>query len=57
MAIPIRSVPVLEGKVWERFEKAAREAEKKRGTIDITENVKIFNKMRDEARSRGIYIG
>jgi hypothetical protein len=57
MAIPIRSVPPLEGEVAVRFEKAAREAEKNRGTIDITENVKIFNKMRDEARSRGIYIG
>ncbi|GHU69465.1 hypothetical protein FACS189413_08430 [Bacteroidia bacterium] len=57
MAIPIRSVPVLEGKVAERFERERIKAEKKRGSIDITENVKIFNKMRDEARSRGIYIG
>jgi hypothetical protein len=57
MAIPIRSVPVLEGEVAERFERARIEAEKHRGTIDISENVKIFNKMRDEARSRGIFIG
>lgn len=49
MAIPIRSVPVLEGKVWSRFEREARKAEKNRGTIDISENMEKFKFMMEDA--------
>ena len=37
MAIPIRSVPVLEGEVARRFIKEARENEKKRGSLRFSE--------------------
>jgi hypothetical protein len=37
MAIPIRSVPVLEGEVARRFQKEARENEKKRGSLKFSE--------------------
>jgi hypothetical protein len=56
MAIPIRGIPMLEGEAARRFERMARQAEKERGTIDITENVKLFEKMREDARKRGFYI-
>jgi hypothetical protein len=36
MAIPIRSIPVLEGAAARRFEREARKAEKERGTIKIS---------------------
>jgi hypothetical protein len=56
MATPIRSIPVLEGEVARRFEKEARKAEKNRGTIDISQNVKVFKAMMNDARDRGIFI-
>ena len=37
MAIPIRSVPVLEGEVARRFIKEAKENEKKRGSLKFSE--------------------
>jgi hypothetical protein len=37
MAIPVRSVPVLEGEVGRRFEREARKAEKNRGTIKFSQ--------------------
>jgi hypothetical protein len=37
MAMPIRSVPVLEGEVARRFLKEAKENEKKRGSQKIPE--------------------
>ena len=37
MAIPIRSVPVLEGEVARRFIKEAKENEKKRGSLQFSE--------------------
>jgi len=37
MAIPIRSVPVLEGEVARRFIKEAKENEKKRGSLRFSE--------------------
>jgi len=37
MAIPIRSVPVLEGEVARRFLKEAKENEKKRGSLQFSE--------------------
>lgn len=35
MAIYIKPIPTLTGKVAEKFEKIARENEKKRGTVDF----------------------
>jgi len=40
MALPIRAIPVLEGKVATRFLREMKKAEKERGTIDISENIK-----------------
>jgi len=40
MAIPIRAIPVLEGEVAERFLREMKKAEKERGTIDISEDIK-----------------
>jgi len=37
MAIPIRSVPVLEGEVARRFQKEAKENEKRRGSLKFSE--------------------
>jgi hypothetical protein len=37
MAIPVRSIPVLEGEVARRFEREARKAEKNRGTIKYSQ--------------------
>ena len=37
MAIPIRSVPVLEGEVSRRFLKEAKENEKKRSSLKFSE--------------------
>jgi hypothetical protein len=49
MAIPVRSIPVLEGEVAERFEKNARWAEKHRGSIKFTkEERESFNKSMKE---------
>ena len=56
MALPIRNIPILEGEAARRFLEEARKAEKERRTIDITENVKVFQKIRENARRRGINI-
>ncbi|MDR3252753.1 MAG: hypothetical protein LBT35_04230 [Tannerella sp.] len=56
MALPIRGIPTLEGKVWREFQKEARKAEKECNTIDITKNMIEFRKIREDARSRGIFI-
>jgi hypothetical protein len=37
MAIPIRSIPVLEGEVWHKFKREAEKAERERGTIKFPE--------------------
>jgi len=50
MALPIRSIPVLEGEVARRFEREARKAEKERGTIDISENVKVFRAIMEKSK-------
>jgi hypothetical protein len=57
MAIPVRSFPVLEGEVAERFEKNARWAEKHRGSVKFSkEKVESFKKMMKEYQLRyGIY--
>ena len=40
MAIPIRAIPVLEGEVAKRFLREMKKAEKERGMIDISEDIK-----------------
>jgi hypothetical protein len=53
MAIPVRSFPVLEGEVAERFEKNARWAEKHRGSIKIPkEYVDSYNEIIKDYRQR-----
>jgi hypothetical protein len=37
MAIPVRSIPVLEGEVAKRFERERKKAEKRRGTIKFSQ--------------------
>jgi hypothetical protein len=37
MALPIRSIPVLEGEAARRFLREAKKAEKERGTIRFSE--------------------
>lgn len=41
MAVYIKSIPVLTGKVAEKFEKAARESEAKRGSVDFSKEVEM----------------
>lgn len=55
MAIPIRSVPVLEGEVARRFIKEAKENEKKRGSIRFSEEeVAAFRAIVADAKQRGV---
>ena len=52
MAIPIRSIPVLEGKVAERFLREARKVEKNPGKGIISEEIQIFlRKVNDDLRN------
>jgi hypothetical protein len=51
MAIPVRSIPVLEGEVAEQFEKNARWAEKHRGSVKFSkEKMESFNKLMEKSR-------
>jgi hypothetical protein len=53
MAIPVRSFPVLEGEVAERFEKNARWAEAHRGSITFSkEKIESFNNIMKEYHQR-----
>jgi hypothetical protein len=54
MAIPIRSIPVLEGEVARQFVKEAKENEKKRGTYKFSEDSKAsFSEILEKARKNG----
>ena len=53
MAIPIRSIPVLEGIAWRRFERERIKSEKRRGMIDISEDVKESSAIVQKARIKG----
>ena len=54
MAIPIRSVPVLEGEVARRFIKEAKENEKKRGSLKFSaEDTAAFHAMIEKAKKSG----
>ena len=55
MAIPIRSIPVLEGEVARRFNKEAKENEKKRGSIKFSEeSIVSFQRFLEKTRRLGI---
>ena len=54
MAIPIRSIPVLEGKVARRFIKEAKENEKKRGILKFSdEDTASFNRFIEKTQRLG----
>jgi len=54
MALPIRSIPVLEGEVARRFIKEAKENEKKRGSIKFSEEeVASFRGIIEDAKKNG----
>jgi hypothetical protein len=54
MAIPIRSVPVLEGEVARRFIKEAKENEKKRGSLKFSdEEIASYREIIEDAKRRG----
>jgi hypothetical protein len=55
MAIPIRSIPVLECETARRFEREARRAERERATIDISKQMEVFRGMMKDARERGVF--
>ena len=50
MAIPIKSIPTLRGKVAERFVKKAERAEKKRATVDFSEHIKVCASILQKAK-------
>jgi len=54
MAIPIRSIPVLEGEVARRFIKEAKENEKKRGSMKLSEeDIASFQRIMAKAQRLG----
>ncbi|MDR3366463.1 MAG: hypothetical protein LBO71_05810 [Prevotellaceae bacterium] len=54
MAIPVRSIPVLEGEVAEQFEKNARWAEKHRGSVDFSKEMAACREMIEKSRKNFI---
>ena len=54
MAMTIRAIPVLEGAAARRFLKEAKENEKKRGSIVITEEERAsYRAIMEDARKKG----
>ena len=54
MAMPIRSIPVLEGEAARRFIKEAKNNEKKRGSLKFTEEeIASFNKFMEKTKQLG----
>ena len=52
MAIPIRSIPVLEGEVAERFLREARKVEENPGKGIVSKKMQIFlRKVNDDLRN------
>ena len=54
MAIYIKPIPTLTSKVAEKFEKIARENEKKRGTVDISSEVEMTKRIMENSKLRKI---
>ena len=56
MAIPIRSVPVLEGEVAQRFMREAKENEKKRGSLKFSEEeIAAFQRFIEKTKKQGTF--
>jgi len=53
MAIPIRSIPVLEGEVAKRFLRKARKVEKNPHTVDFSKQMKAFDAVVEKSRKLG----
>jgi hypothetical protein len=53
MAIPIRSIPVLEGAAARRFEREARKAEQERETINFSKQINACRAIIKKAREKG----
>jgi len=54
MALPIRSVPVLEGEVARRFIREAKANEKRRGTFKISEeDIASYKAIMERAKRLG----
>lgn len=45
MALKIASVPVLEGKASDRFDRLMKESENKRGKVDFTNQIAIARRI------------
>ena len=52
MAIYIKPIPTLTGKGAEKFEKIARENEKKRGTVDFSREVEMTKRILEKSNLR-----
>ena len=52
MAVYIKPIPTLTGKVAEKFEKIARENEKKRGTVDFSREVEMTKRILEKSNLR-----
>lgn len=52
MTVYIKPIPVLTGKVAEKFEKAARESEAKRGTVDFSKEMEMTRQILDRYYKR-----
>ena len=50
VAIPIRSIPTLRGKVAEAFMKKADKAAKERAAIDMSKQAKMFSSILSKAK-------
>lgn len=48
----IKPIPVLTGKVAEKFEKNARESETKRGTVDFSKEMEMTKRILEKYYSR-----
>ena len=55
MAMPIRNIPVLEGKIARQFIREAKANEKKRGTHKFSDDaIASFQAIYEDARKRGV---
>ncbi|MDR1880376.1 MAG: hypothetical protein LBQ78_05535 [Tannerellaceae bacterium] len=56
MAIPIRSIPVLEGAVWRKFERERLKSEKRRNMIDISKDIDEYKAIVQKAKAKGSFM-
>ncbi|MCD8385598.1 MAG: hypothetical protein LUD17_01805 [Bacteroidales bacterium] len=55
MALPIATIPVLEGKEAERFVKMAQENLKKKDTIDMSQAIKDMREIIAKSKRMGYF--